>query len=142
MQTIHDLRIQEMIVRGLDVQGMSHVFIWDVPFHAEDYVHRIGRTGRAGAKGRAFTMVVPSDEKALANIHKLIGKKIDILEMAGATPTEAPPPKPSVQQKHVRANRDQKQDHRRHRAPADLDDEVEVNTGSFGDDIPAFLQKK
>lgn len=132
----------DVAARGLDIQGMSHVFNWDVPFNSEDYVHRIGRTGRAGAKGRAFTMVLPSDEKALGNIHKLIGKKIDILEVAGATPTEAPAPAPSVQQKARHQNRDQKQNHRHRRAPQDLDDEVDVNNGSFGNDIPSFLQKK
>ena len=132
----------DVAARGLDIQGMSHVFNWDVPFNAEDYVHRIGRTGRAGAKGRAFTMVLPSDEKALGNIHKLIGKKIDVLEAAGATPTEAPAPAPSVQQKARHHNRDQKQDRRSRMAPGDLDNEVDVNNGSFGDDIPAFLQKK
>ncbi len=132
----------DVAARGLDIQGMSHVFNWDVPFNAEDYVHRIGRTGRAGAKGRAFTMVLPSDEKALGNIHKLIGKKIDVLEAAGATPTEAPAPAPSVQQKARHHNRDQKQDRRSRVAPGDLDNEVDVNNGSFGNDIPAFLQKK
>ena len=132
----------DVAARGLDVQGLSHVFNWDVPFNAEDYVHRIGRTGRAGAKGRAFTMVLPSDEKALGNIHKLIGKKIDILELSGATPTEAPAPVPSVQQKARHHNRDQKQDRRSRVAPGDLDDDVDVNNGSFGDDIPSFLQKR
>ncbi|HRI75403.1 MAG: DEAD/DEAH box helicase [Alphaproteobacteria bacterium] len=132
----------DVAARGLDIQGMSHVFNWDVPFNSEDYVHRIGRTGRAGAKGRAFTMVLPSDEKALGNIHKLIGKKIDVLETAGATPTEAPVPAPSVQQKARHHNRDQKQNHRHRRAPEDLDDQVDVNNGSFGNDIPSFLQKK
>jgi superfamily II DNA/RNA helicase len=76
----------DVAARGLDVQGMSHVFNWDVPFHSEDYVHRIGRTGRAGAKGRAFTFAVPDDFKNLGFIEKLIGKKIPIFE--GVSPPE------------------------------------------------------
>jgi superfamily II DNA/RNA helicase len=135
----------DVAARGLDVQGLSHVFNWDVPFHAEDYVHRIGRTGRAGAKGRAFTMVTPTDEKALAAIHKLIGKNINVAEFA-ATGTagakaEAETPKPSVQQKERHHNRHQKQDHRhRNHHPDTL--AAEANDGSFGEDIPSFLQKK
>ncbi len=66
----------DVAARGLDVPSVSHVFNYDVPSHAEDYVHRIGRTGRAGRKGRAITISVPSDEKYLAAIEALIGKPI------------------------------------------------------------------
>lgn len=131
----------DVAARGLDVQGMSHVFNWDVPFHPEDYVHRIGRTGRAGAKGRAFTFVLPNDDKALKNIQKLINKTIDVL---GVAPDAARPPvlekaKAAVAPKEKHHNRHQKQD-RRHHLPAD-EIEVEVNSGSFaGDDIPSFLR--
>jgi superfamily II DNA/RNA helicase len=50
---------------------VSHVFNFDTPWHPDDYVHRIGRTGRAGAKGRAFTFVSPEDAEAIANVEKL-----------------------------------------------------------------------
>ena len=53
----------DVAARGLDIQGLSHVFNFDVPHHAEDYVHRIGRTGRAGRQGRAFTLAAPEDGK-------------------------------------------------------------------------------
>ena len=66
----------DVAARGLDVQGLSHVFNFDVPIHAEDYVHRIGRTGRAGREGRAFTLAAPHDGKFVAAIEKLIGKSI------------------------------------------------------------------
>ncbi|MCV2875136.1 DEAD/DEAH box helicase [Rhodobacteraceae bacterium XHP0102] len=66
----------DVAARGLDVPSVSHVFNYDVPSHAEDYVHRIGRTGRAGRKGRAITIAVPFDEKYLAAIEALIGKPI------------------------------------------------------------------
>ena len=66
----------DVAARGIDVSGVSHVFNFDVPHHAEDYVHRIGRTGRAGNDGRAFMIVTPEDEKQLATIVKLTGKPI------------------------------------------------------------------
>jgi superfamily II DNA/RNA helicase len=66
----------DVAARGLDIKGMSHVFCFDVPFHAEDYVHRIGRTGRAGRAGRSFMLAAPEDGKAVAAIVKLIGREI------------------------------------------------------------------
>ena len=64
----------DVAARGLDIQGLSHVFNFDVPYHAEDYVHRIGRTGRAGRQGRSFMLAAPEDGKSVAAIDKLIGK--------------------------------------------------------------------
>src|SRR3546814_1756820 len=55
------------------------LFRSDAPWHPDDYVHRIGRTGRAGAKGRAFTLITPSDDEAIDNIQKLTGTKIEVL---------------------------------------------------------------
>ncbi len=69
----------DVAARGIDVSGVSHVFNFDVPHHAEDYVHRIGRTGRAGNDGRAFMLVTPDDQKQLGAIAKLTG--MDIAEM-------------------------------------------------------------
>ncbi len=66
----------DVAARGLDIPAVSHVFNFDVPTHAEDYVHRIGRTGRAGREGAAFTIVTKHDEKLLSAIEKLIGKPI------------------------------------------------------------------
>ena len=60
----------DVAARGLDVKGVSHVFNFDVPWHPDDYVHRIGRTGRAGATGKAFTLVTPEDAEAISNIEK------------------------------------------------------------------------
>jgi superfamily II DNA/RNA helicase len=68
----------DVAARGLDIQGLSHVFNFDVPHHAEDYVHRIGRTGRAGRRGRAFMLATPEDGKAVATIEKLIGRPIPV----------------------------------------------------------------
>src|SRR5437667_9214078 len=71
----------DVAARGLDIQGLSHVFCFDVPYHAEDYVHRIGRTGRAGLSGRSFTLAAPEDGKSVAAIQKLIGKDIPVAAM-------------------------------------------------------------
>jgi len=73
----------DVAARGLDIQGLSHVFNFDVPIHAEDYVHRIGRTGRAGLKGRAFTIAAPEDGRFVAAIVTLIGKDIPVAEVEG-----------------------------------------------------------
>ena len=62
--------------RGLDIPAVSHVFNYDIPTYAEDYVHRIGRTGRAGRTGYSFTFVSSGDEKALEAIEKLIGQGV------------------------------------------------------------------
>jgi superfamily II DNA/RNA helicase len=67
----------DVAARGLDIPAVSHVFNFDVPYHAEDYVHRIGRTGRAGRTGEAFTLVSSMDRKSLDAIEKLIGQKIE-----------------------------------------------------------------
>jgi len=66
----------DVAARGLDIPDVSHVFNFDVPHHADDYVHRIGRTGRAGKTGTAITIVAPADTKSLAAIEKLIGQSI------------------------------------------------------------------
>jgi superfamily II DNA/RNA helicase len=73
----------DVAARGLDIQGLSHVFCFDVPIHAEDYVHRIGRTGRAGREGRSFMLAAPEDGNAVAAIVKLIGKEIPSISVDG-----------------------------------------------------------
>ncbi len=66
----------DVAARGIDIGGLSHVFNFDVPHHAEDYVHRIGRTGRAGLVGHAFTLCAPEDKPAVDAIEKLTGHAI------------------------------------------------------------------
>ncbi len=65
----------DVAARGLDIPAVSHVFNYDVPFHADDYVHRIGRTGRAGRTGKAFMIVSPNDAKAYDKVLKLTKKE-------------------------------------------------------------------
>jgi superfamily II DNA/RNA helicase len=78
----------DVAARGLDIQGLSHVFCFDVPYHAEDYVHRIGRTGRAGRDGRSFTLAAPEDGKSVAAIQKLIGRDIPVVTIPGIETAE------------------------------------------------------
>ncbi len=81
----------DVAARGLDVPSVSHVFNYDVPGHAEDYVHRIGRTGRAGRDGKAIMICVPRDEKNLADIEALVQNEIPRLDnpLGGAPASEA-----------------------------------------------------
>jgi superfamily II DNA/RNA helicase len=79
----------DVAARGLDIPDVSHVFNFDVPHHADDYVHRIGRTGRAGKSGIAITIVGPGDGKAVGEIEKLIGQSIPWAEPATGAVTEA-----------------------------------------------------
>ncbi|MCX7645587.1 MAG: DEAD/DEAH box helicase [Rhodobacteraceae bacterium] len=94
--TLKFLIASDVAARGLDIPNVSHVFNFDVPSHAEDYVHRIGRTGRAGRKGTAITLAVPADEKYLAAIESLIKQQIPRVEPplaiaeAGAEAEERP----------------------------------------------------
>ena len=79
----------DVAARGLDIKGVSHVFNYDVPWHPDDYVHRIGRTGRAGATGKAFTLATPDDTEAVANIEKLTSTKIPRVGGKVAAPTSS-----------------------------------------------------
>jgi superfamily II DNA/RNA helicase len=86
----------DVAARGLDIPAVSHVFNFDVPVHAEDYVHRIGRTGRAGRLGVAYTLVGPADSKHLDAIIKLIQKPIDWLDASAVSaPEEASEERPA-----------------------------------------------
>jgi superfamily II DNA/RNA helicase len=78
----------DVAARGIDIDGLSHVFNFDVPHHCEDYVHRIGRTGRAGREGRAFTLASPDDAKFVEAIEGLIGSAILRIEVPGLTGAE------------------------------------------------------
>jgi len=86
---INILCASDVAARGLDIKGVSHIFNFDTPWHPDDYVHRIGRTGRAGATGRAFTFVTREDEEALANIEKLTGMTIPEFKVEAESKPEA-----------------------------------------------------
>jgi superfamily II DNA/RNA helicase len=91
-QTLDDFRKDKLTIlvasdvaaRGLDIPAVSHIFNFDVPTHAEDYIHRIGRTGRAGLTGTAITIATPIDAKYIAAIEKLTGFPIDEIAVEAA----------------------------------------------------------
>ena len=76
----------DVAARGLDIPNVSHIFNFDVPTHAEDYVHRIGRTGRAGRTGTAITLAMPADRKYLDAIERLVEKPIPRGESPAGSP--------------------------------------------------------
>ena len=83
----------DVAARGLDIPAVSHIFNFDVPHHADDYVHRIGRTGRAGLSGTAITIVAPLDSKAVSAIERLISQSIAWLDkpaVSEATESSSP----------------------------------------------------
>ncbi len=97
----------DVAARGLDIPAVSHVFNFDVPTHAEDYIHRIGRTGRAGRSGTSYTLAAPADGKYLDAIVKLIQKDIPLLKLDSAEPPaeEATPPSKPARERHARGDR-------------------------------------
>jgi superfamily II DNA/RNA helicase len=104
----------DVAARGLDIPDVSHVFNFDVPHHADDYVHRIGRTGRAGKSGTAITIVAPADGKSLGAIERLIGQSIAWMPAPGrSAETEAD----GEAREGQREQRDSRREHRgeRHR---------------------------
>ncbi len=70
------LAASDVAARGLDIPDVSHIFNFDVPWQSDDYVHRIGRTGRAGKEGRSLTLVTPDDAKQLKDIERMLGAAV------------------------------------------------------------------
>ena len=90
----------DIAARGIDVAGVSHVINYDVPQNPEDYVHRIGRTGRAQAVGDAFTLATPENNNDVRDIERFIGREIPRLKLAGfAFKAASYAPRPEAQQR-------------------------------------------
>lgn len=90
----------DVAARGLDIPAVTHVFNFDVPSHAEDYVHRIGRTGRAGRSGTAIMICSPRDEKNLDDVERLVKTtipRLDTPNAAASAPAQAPAPAATAQ---------------------------------------------
>ena len=89
----------DLAARGLDIEELPHVVNYDMPHVAEDYVHRIGRTGRAGITGEAISLVSPEEQPLLSEIEKLMQRTVEQTVIAGFEPgTEPPPQQPRQQQ--------------------------------------------
>ncbi len=154
--TITFLIASDVAARGLDIPEVSHVFNFDVPIHAEDYVHRIGRTGRAGREGHAYMMVTREDSKYLKAIQDLIKRDIPLFQVNGTQvdeptlvePAVKPAPrtsrksasKPSVEKSPIAEVK--KTAHRAERParPPALQDAPD-RQGFNSDNMPAFLTK-
>jgi len=107
----------DVAARGLDIPAVSHVFNFDVPHHADDYVHRIGRTGRAGLTGTAITVVAPSDQKSIAAIEKLIGQTIPWMGGEPRASADDPAAAGESRKDNRRQGREPARDHGRHSRP-------------------------
>jgi ATP-dependent RNA helicase RhlE len=90
----------DIAARGLDIEALPHVVNYDMPHVAEDYVHRIGRTGRAGVEGEAVSLVSAEDRPLMAAIEKLMNRKVDSRVVEGFEPGHAPQSQPPREQRH------------------------------------------
>jgi superfamily II DNA/RNA helicase len=111
---VNILVASDVAARGLDVKGVSHVFNYDAPWHPDDYVHRIGRTGRGGATGIAYTFVTPEDAENIANIEKLTGQKIEVLDVDALPAGDA---EAATEERAPRPERSRERRGREERAP-------------------------
>ncbi|MGB0748913.1 MAG: DEAD/DEAH box helicase [Magnetospiraceae bacterium] len=149
----------DVAARGLDISDLSHVFNYDLPTHAEDYVHRIGRTGRAGKSGEAYSLSSKEDDKYLAGIEKLIGMSLPLIDESGqpvggppaeSTPEPAETPKrrsrrPAKKPETAEAKSEKPPQPRAQRTPAPKADKEpptkEAQVVGMGDHVPAFLMR-
>jgi superfamily II DNA/RNA helicase len=158
--SIRLLIASDVAARGLDVPSVSHVFNFDVPGHAEDYVHRIGRTGRAGREGKAFTIVSPRDEKNFEDVEKLLQKEIPRVELPNmSAPAATPEPEDTAsddqgEKKSSRVRSRSKKPEREESKPApraekpssprrsdrgDRNDRSDKSVVGMGDHMPEFI---
>ncbi len=150
----------DVAARGLDIQAMSHVFNFDVPASAEDYVHRIGRTARAGREGRAFTVATPEDSKYVIAIEKLIDSPLPRMTLEGiqsaelqaptrrrrnaggkqneAATSDKPPEKTETRQSEP-SRPSQSNDRKSHTPRPPRREEPDKPVIGMGDHVPAFM---
>lgn len=158
----------DVAARGLDIEAVSHVFNYDIPTHADDYIHRIGRTGRAGQKGTAWSIAAPYDQKYVQAIERLSKREIPVVELSdfekpdfdaaesaprgGRRPARGAAKKPAPKAeapKHTAPKQAPQKPERQDRAPRpERQDRPERSGGDkgsdgdrFGDDLPAFLRR-
>jgi superfamily II DNA/RNA helicase len=138
----------DVAARGLDVKGVSHVINFDVPWQPDDYIHRIGRTGRAGMKGIAITLATRADGEAIDRIEKLIGHKIprtgeQLTEEAPEAETKerAPRAKPKPDKRRPSSGTNEEQPARRkpEPAPQERSPVVEDIKNEWNGPLPSFL---
>ena len=144
---INILVASDVAARGLDVKGVSHVINFDVPWQPDDYIHRIGRTGRAGMKGIAITLATREDSEAVAGIEKLLGTRIAREGSSKPGEAEAPrqekrQPRPKRQESDEkpaaakRAPREDRQPPEERSAPSPVVEDIEPD---WNGPLPSFL---
>ncbi|HET9811348.1 MAG TPA: DEAD/DEAH box helicase [Sphingomicrobium sp.] len=146
---INILVASDVAARGLDVKGVSHVINFDVPWQPDDYIHRIGRTGRAGMKGIAITLATREDSEAVAGIEKLVGHKIERVGPDIAKPAKAEGKAPREQREPAKAEpRKHEAEPRKHepKPPAAKSDKAEPKAkekvdadSEWNGPLPSFL---
>ncbi|WP_375646828.1 DEAD/DEAH box helicase [Bartonella sp. AA56HLJMS] len=153
----------DVAARGLDIPAVSHVFNYDVPTHAEDYIHRIGRTGRANRSGKAFTIVTKADQKYINAIEEMSNEKIEwlngdlstliaddqtediVVKKKSSKPSKKTAPKETVAhtQKSVEENKTEYIKNADNKEKPSEQQRSRKNKNytpiGFGDDIPAFM---
>lgn len=151
----------DVAARGLDIAEVSHVFNYDVPMNAEDYIHRIGRTGRAGKKGVSYTIATKEDDKYIAAIEKLVGQVMATDKQQDRpqgqdqnpdktrqkTPQKAAPKssQQSPEKKSEKDNKSQKNNQKNHppkKSHKQHDNDDGDDSAGFGDHVPAFFLSK
>lgn len=156
----------DVAARGLDIPNMSHVFNYDIPMQAEDYVHRIGRTGRAGKEGTSYSLVTSDDRKSFDAVKALTKSPVEMIELGGRpapqTKPEEEPEKPaSKSQSRPRKKNPRPDESKQRAAPPEASSETKPREKSgeksnngrsgrnrdrgapvvgLGDHVPAFLQ--
>ena len=148
----------DVAARGLDIPSVSHVFNFDVPSNAEDYVHRIGRTGRAGREGKAYTLAVPKedDKKLVKAVETLIGASIEIMSLehansrknphegqaASSQPNKSKSAKKNTDKSQTSRSQDENKADNNRNEHGELRPVAWTGGNSFKDanDIPAFLR--
>ena len=129
----------DVAARGIDISNTGHVFNMDLPMNAEDYVHRIGRTGRAGKSGEAFSFVtLPADEKYLDAIEKLIGNKIERIDANAVTSPKTSNVKKISEKPQKQVKKANIEPIQKNRHPNDESD-IPSPVG-FGDELPSFMK--
>lgn len=135
----------DVAARGLDIPAVSHVINYDVPHHAEDYIHRIGRTGRAGRSGTAISIVTRKDRAYLGAVEALIGKKLEWAKEPVETEEKSDEPPKRASKRSENAKRgDRKQDGKtktRSRGGKKDKEEADAPVVGMGDHVPDFLMR-
>jgi superfamily II DNA/RNA helicase len=150
---INILVASDVAARGLDIKGVSHVFNFDVPWQPDDYIHRIGRTGRAGATGVAITLATASDADQLGAIEKLLGRAIPPMEGSAEPAAAAKEEKPKARERKPKAEKPEPKTRKKaadepakpaaerkpRRAPEPREQELELAEEGWNGPVPSFL---